>query len=349
MTSEPRDNQPERTAPEQPGDSLARVHGADSSEAVLVPSEPEEGEAAGALPAKRRDFAAARVWLKLLFPVLILAGYLIFKLLSMEPSTERQTALAVRDNPSSLTGVAPAQDETLLLDWETRELVAQLEAHRNRNEWRQVSDLVEATRDPQLRRHPVVRAFDALARTRLGERSAALEEELVNLESRLRPEARRYGDLIHGLRVARIDQLLSRIRNPTVLQYHTDLFTLLLEREPKDPYDVSIRLKLAERYEEVGDQMSLGARGMIRVDVVRMRQARSHYQIALRWIVSPRGWLDLVAISPAARPDVERIVEKIRQCNRAIHGYSVPFTDNDSTTWTGRRGAPVHDIPGGSY
>lgn len=349
MTTEPRDNQSEKPPADHPEDSLTHLRGADSWEAVLVPTRSGQEELPESPPGRGRDFAGLRLWFKLLFPLLVLLGYLVFKVMSIEPSVSRQTALAVRDNPGTLTGVTPARDDALLLDRETRELVAQLEAHHQRSEWRQVVDLVEATPDPRLHRHPVVRAFNALARTRLGERSTALEEELVSLESRLRPESRRYGDLLHGLRVARIDQLLSRIRNPTVLQYHTDLFTLLLEREPRDPYDISVRLKLAERYEEMGDRMEREARGIVRVDVVKMRQARSHYQIALRWIVSPDGWLDLVAISPAARPDVERIVEKLRQCNRAIHGFSLPFGDNDSTTWTGRRGAPVHDIPGGSY
>lgn len=348
MTETPEEQQPEKDESSKDQVSLVRINDVENWDAVLVPATRENYDRAP--PSGRPGgFQAAGIWLKLLFPVLIIVGYGFFKIASWERPLKRETALSVRDSPASLTGVRPAQEETLSLDRETRELVAKLEALRNRNEWRQVKDLVDSEQREALRKHPVIQGFHVLSRTRLGERSRDLEEELVNVEGRLRPESRRYADLIHGLRLARIDQILSRTNNPAILQHYTDLFTMLLERDAKDPYDVSIRLRLAERYERAADQLVKDAKGLIRTDVVKTRQARSYYQIALRWIVSPDGWLDLVAISPAARPEVERIVEKIRQANRTIHGVSLPLTDNDSNTWVGRRGTPIHDIPGGSY
>lgn len=348
MNDQPADSQLEKDENPEQQDSLVRIEDVENWDSVLLPATRPETIRTPP-PQRPGGFQATAIWLKLLFPLLIVAGYVLFKVSSWERPLQRETALTVRDSPNTLTGVRPAQEETLVLDRATREVVAKLEAFRNRNEWRQAKELVEAETREEVRKHPVVQGFHLLARTRLGERSRTIEDELVNVEGRLRPEIRRYGDLIHGLRLARIDQILSRTRNPIVLQQYTDLFTMLLERTPRDHYDVSIRLKLAERYERAADDLAKEAKGIFRTDVVKTRQARSYYQIALRWIVAPDGWLDLVAISPAARPEVERLVEKIRQTNRTIHGVSLPLTESDSNTWVGRRGTPIHDIPGGSY
>ena len=144
-----------------------------------------------------------------------------------------------------------------------------------------------------------------------------------------------------------LDQMLSRSGSADLLSRNTDQVLQLLGPDSKTPYDVQVRLNAAGLYEALGDQVAAEGRGIIRTAALKMREARVHYQTGLRFIVSSHAWLQRTPVSPRAAPDVERITQKIRETNSLINGISLPFTDGDSTTWSGKKDTPVHDNPPG--
>jgi hypothetical protein len=341
------EKQPEPQPPPASEDSapLARIDGLTDWSAVLRDPPPAAAQPAAVPPAGPGTLA---VWLKLAFPAVILLGYLLYKIFTADPSARTHTAGTLPDVASSISGVKPAQDDSLTLDRPTREAVARLEAHRNRADWDAI--LSEVSRlAPPIAEHPVVQSLAAVARTRRGERNVELEAQLTRLEARLRPAADRYKDLIHHLRIARLAQIAARATTEEVLLRNTDTIAQLLAAAPLDPFDIKIRQEIAGRYEAIGDAQVAEARGYLKKNLILLRSARTHYQTALRWLVSPSRWLELTAVSPAARPDVERLTEKIRSTNRAIHGIALPFSGVDNSTWSGRPNTPIHDVPGGTW
>jgi hypothetical protein len=287
---------------------------------------------------------------KMAFPALVLVIYGLYKLWGAGlPSFAREGDPGGPSNPTSLTGVAPATEEfqRVARDKQLREFVAKLEAAASRQEWRTMTTLVSEQTDPKVRDHPVVKALVALARTRSGERSMALEAELIDLDVVLRGAGTQYAVLSEEVRVARIDQAISRNADWDILRRNTDLFLQLLGPAAETPYEVQVRQKLARLYEAVADEIDKNARGIINNDAIALREARSAHQAGLRVLVEARGWASLKPISAGTSPDIERLVEKIRILNRAIHGPSLPFTSGDSSTWTGTKGDPFHTPPGG--
>ncbi|MBI1293285.1 hypothetical protein GC173_18930 [bacterium] len=286
--------------------------------------------------------------LKMAFPVIILLIYGGYKLWGNGlPSFQRETNPGGPTNPKSLTGVAPATEEfeRVSRDKQLREFVGQLEASASRQEWRALTTIVNSQQDDRLRDHPVVKALAALARTRSGERSLALETQLIELDTTLQGAGTQYATLSEEIRVARIDQALARISDWDILQRNTDLFLQLLGAAAETPYEVTVRQKLARRYESMADEKEKGARGYLSSDTIALREARSIYQSGLRMLVEAKGWAALTPISAGTAPDIERIVEKIRRLNYSINGPSIPFTNSDSNTWSGTKGDPVHTPP----
>lgn len=310
---------------------------AGTSEAVPLP--PGDGIAPAPTPKVQR-------WLKLAFPALVLLVYVLFKLYSAMSAPREAPALLGPTERASLTGVQPAHGEfeRIHRDRQLRDLVAKLEGHAARNEWKALAAAVAAAEDPRAAQHPVVRGLSALARTRSGERSLDIESDLIASEAALRG-LRDYVALSEELRAARVDQAIARTASWEILARNTDLFHQLLGPNATSPYQVTVRQKLARRYESAADEIAEKSRGIIKDDILLVREARSAYQSALRWLVTAEGWRSLTPVSTGVKPDIERLTEKIRLMNRAIHGPQIPFTNTDATAWTGRAGNPVHFDP----
>jgi hypothetical protein len=283
------------------------------------------------------------------FPVVVIILYAFYKLLGAElPSFRTAPEPGGPAGPASLTGVAPATEEfrRVARDRELREFVAQLEAIANRQEWRALIQRIERQPDEKIRTHPVVRAMELLARTRTGERSVALEQELATIDDLLRGGGSDHAALQEEIRTARVDQMISRMNSWEILRRNTDLFLRLLGPDAGSPYEVQVRQKVALRYEALGDELAARSRGYVSTDVITLREARAVYQAGLRFLVHQRNWQSLEPISAGTSLEIERLVEKIRKANRTLHGPSIPFTSSDWETWTGRRGDPIHMAPG---
>jgi len=286
---------------------------------------------------------------KIAFPVLVLVAYGLYKLMgSSLPSFGSRDGGLGPDEPESLTGVAPAGEdfERVSRNRELKELVSGLEAAASRGEWRNVVAMIDRQTVPALRNHPVVRGMRALAQTRSGERGLAIEVELKELDAILRTAGSDHAVLLEELRAARVDQAIPRLGDWEVLRRNTDEFFLLLGSEADTPYEVTVRLKLARLYESVAEKMAEEAQGYINSDTLALREARTIYQTGLRFLVRRDQWSTLGPISSGTRPDVERLVERIRLLNQSIHGPSIPFTGNDSGTWSGKKGDPIHKAAG---
>ncbi|CAN5198048.1 hypothetical protein BH09SUM1_BH09SUM1_07600 [soil metagenome] len=324
-------------------DELLPVRSAESWEQVLTRARdapPLTGELMKPAGPPRRDYAAL---FKMLFPVLILAFYGIYKLTGADFSHAKGWSEGVPRDRASITGIAPPKAEGLKLSTAAREFVSVLESRAERSEWRQIVDLTDAQSDLAIRDHPVVQALSAIARTRLAERTIDLERKLDDLIKTLQPVESTYPDLLQELRTARVDQLVSRMPSAELLTRNTDLLTQLLGDRAESGYEVQVRQKLARIFESTGDEYVESAKGLVRTDAIALAEGRGYYQRALRWIVEKDEWLALAPITPGAAPDVQRIVEKLRQANRLQHGMSMPFSDSDPFTWSGRKNTPVHD------
>ena len=353
MSESQRPVQREReSGPAEEPESRSRASEVQSWDEILVTREDSNlpAPAGPADDAGERRRARRAIWFKAALPFLVLALYGGFKYFDV--MSERLPAgfgTVAQREPRSLSGIAPLPFADTRLSRDQRDFVAQLEALYGRGDWAEVIERVDAHPSPETRSHPVVRGLVAVSEARLGVRSVGLEERLGRLEGELEPAARQHPELLHELRVARAEQLLFRASDLNSLQRNTDLILRLLGPESRTPYDVEVRVAGARLYEQFGDALveegTGWAGGLVGTDTLKIRTGRSAYQAALRLVVPPGDWYRLEAISPRARPVVERLVEKIRQANRAIHGPSLPLTGSDSNTWDGRRGSPVHDSP----
>ncbi len=337
------DQQKSEGDPPPPADLVARP--TDESWEQLLSRASAQVQAEGEPP--RTPPSPVVPWLKASVPLLVVLLYLAFKFGGDWKIGGGSRWPGMPMQPASLTGVEPTRDEPLRLDKATREFVAELEPLVGERNYRAITRRIGSTTDAKITAHPVVRAFDAIARTHLGEKNLDLERRLAQLDSTLTPAEGDYPDLLRELRAARADQMLSRSASPDVLARNTDLVLQLLGPDSKTPYDVQVRLQASSLYEALGDKVVAEGRGIIRTDALKMREARVYYQTGLRFIVSSREWLQRTPVSPRAAPDVERITQKIRDTNSLINGISLPFTDGDSTTWSGKKDTPVHDNPAG--
>jgi hypothetical protein len=311
---------------------LARA--GDRGSTARVPLQP-------AAPSKFPPWAGS--WLKAAVPVLVILLYVGFRMATTQQVP--QSPDLVEHRP--LTGVAPPV-ETAQMDSAARELVSRLEGMMAREDWPGILVTIGAL-DKELAAHPAVRAFRAIARVETGEGSRELLEEVRVLEpvfagdSRQRP-MRDYLRLMQA-------ELIFRLHGGSAesLRIHTDRLRQLLADLPMTGPHLRIRMKLAERYERFGAEEEKAAGSYFR-DRLRLRTARALYQQGLRWVTTREGWLDAQPISPGQPAiQVERFTHRIRQMNKAINGYSLPYTGADRNTWTGRAGTPVHDAPNGTW
>jgi len=310
-------------------------------DALFVPAEPDPAESP---PPPPRASSTPRIWLKAATPLLVVAIYIGIKLFPDPGSSGTWNTWRLPKAPTTLTGVAPVNAERVSVDRATGAFLAELEARAARNEWAAIKQSIADQPDAAVREHPVVVAFAMLGRSRTGERNIGLEAELARAEQSLQGSGARYAGLVDELKLARAEQILSRSGDPEILSLSIDTLYALLGSEATTPRNLDVRLRAARLFEAFGDDIAEKAKGYLQTDVVRLRQARAHYQMALRFLVKSDRWLDLQPVSPRATSPIEGIVEKIRIANRAIHGPSLPFTRYDSTTWTGEKGSPVHDI-----
>jgi hypothetical protein len=286
----------------------------------------------------------ARDWFKVLFPLIVVLAFLGWKTVdSLNLSTKSKNDFRVIDStPTSLTGVAPQEDGRLRLDRESKAVVAKLEALASANQWGQLREEI-ANQPEVMQQHPVIQAMDVLARARKGERSVELEVQVRDMEALLRPEERRYPELLQELRLARVELILARARSIEVLSRNTDLIFSLLGTETDSLHDVRVHMNVSRVFETQADKLVKEGDGVFKNDPYLLQEARVYYQTALRPLVTAQGWETLEPISASAKPNINRIAEKLKNCNRMVHGPSIPFSENDSTTWSGKKDGKVHD------
>ena len=293
-------------------------------------------------PAVRRF----RLWFKAGFPLLVLVLFGGFKAYeSFNWRAWRSDFPVIADAPESLSGVEPTQPQVKRLDERTRSFIASLETLAGQKRWRDLRNAIDDHPSEKIRDHPVVEGLALIARSRSGERSLALERAMMDLEPLLRSFGNRYSDLLHELQLCRVEQILSRSKSPEILARNTDEIFRLLGKEVKTQRDVKVRVDAARVFEEQGDRLMQAAEGLIKVDTYRLREARVYYQTGLRFVVERGRWLERTPVSPRAQPELERLVEKLRIANRKIHGPGWLAPSRDASTWTGRKGDPVHDAP----
>lgn len=292
--------------------------------------------------ANGRRAGRAVVWLKLLFPVIILAGYVGLKAWeSLDGPSGGAYFSGLRKEPESLTGVAPDREEKISLSAEEKAFIARLETMVAEKRWKDVASTVASEEGEPFRDNLLVQALAVYARSRSGERNVSLEIEIKNALARLEPMRGRYPEIYHKLELARVDQTLSRSGTPEILSMNTDAIFQWLGKEAKTLHEVDTRINAARTFEGVGDKLAEQAKGYLRDDLLKLREAREYYRTGLRLLVTEKGWKTLEPLSPRTRPDIARIEEKIRAANRKIHGPALPFTENDPETWSGKKGGLV--------
>lgn len=293
-------------------------------------------------PGPTRSSEALR-WLRAVSPLLVLAIYFGWKAFSGDGRDSFVPGVA-NDAPT-LTGEAPAPDDSVELSGETKAFVQRLEALRAGGEWRSIAAAVAAAKPP-VADHPVVIAFGLIARTRTGARDVKIIQDLQKVENRLAASSSRkvLADLIHELRVARAAQLLLLCESVEGFRRNTDEMTALLASETPTRFDVQVRIRMAELGIQAGDELMEEAnRKLIGSDLGNVAEARALYQQAMRFVVTEKGWARLEPISPQAGVTVGALREKLRAANALVHGFSNPLGNYDSSTWSGRKGDAIHD------
>jgi len=277
-------------------------------------------------------------------PIAVLVIYGLYKVSTMERAPRGPMEI---EDGGPLTAVDPALDRQSM-DRETRALVARLETLAAQSDWDQVREAVAAAPE-RSREHPDVRAFRVIARVEGGEVSGEVMKELRALGPYYAadPDDR---TMLDYLRLMEAELYLRLSTTPDALLRNTDRFRQLVGRQAAlTPRVLRTRVELAERYEAMGDA-EVEAAGRFMPDRVRLANARSLYQQGLRWVTTPEGWLELRPISTGKAVVVlERLLLRLREANAKFHGQKLPWTGADNTTWSGRKGDPPHDYPGGSW
>ena len=247
---------------------------------------------------------------------------------------------------------APARPETLTRRGEVREFAAtsakvraflnDLETAAAVDNWRRVWTLVQTMRDGEIAVHPAVRAFALVAETREGGREFDHEREMLTIEAQLSAASGDYGALLEYLRAARAQHVMRRLVSEELVLRNLDELVRLLDAEEPSAYTAAVRMEVSQLLESFGDRAWKAGRGVLRNDALRLQAARAHYRDSLKFLVKRSAWPDLAPIGPAAESRVPLLVEKIRQANLALHGFSLPFTGRDSATWSGLNGGRVH-------
>jgi hypothetical protein len=285
------------------------------------------------------------LWSRALVPVVILLVYAAYKVSGRErpaaPIPEIQHA-------ASISGVR-AEGSTVRLDRQTRDFIARLERLRDSDDWSAIRQAIATVEPAELRANPIVEAFDLLAQVELDDAPGTLAARLRALKSAFRNDRERRG-LFEALVLAEARVYLKVTDSPEACTRNADRFrTALLEQSANTAQVVDFRVRLAERYAAVARKQVEEA-GRLRVDRVKLAEARSLYQHALRWVTTQEGWLQRQPISAGkASVVVNRLTVELQDANRRFHGRTLPFTKSDPSTWTGIAGDPVHDTPGGRW
>ncbi len=331
---EPTELAPSTPPPNNWEDSFELARPSDEHSIEIFSEEPKSNRAHPAI-----------IWLKAGTPIFIL---LLFFFLKYQPSgkaIDYWGSLKGRTDPESLSGVEPEIESPERLDKATTDFLAKLEGLRLQNKWSEIIAAIEQQPDEKIKNHPVVQALDAIAKNRQGLRNTQLEIKLRDMESRFAASSNDYPDLLHELRLARVEQILSRSQTPEILFYNLDEIYRLLGPSAETNRDVVIRLRASQVLENQGDNLVAKADGYLKNDTVLLTEARQYYQSALRFLVVKDAWPNLEPLSPQSKTRIERLLEKMRQANRMLHGVALPMSGNDSSTWSGKKGSPVHDDP----
>lgn len=289
--------------------------------------------------------AVALPWIRALVPLLLVMVYVGYKIAQTPPPEPRRPDIEVA---RSLTNVS-RKTGTHRMDRETAALVDALNLRVQGRNWAGILNAV-ADAKPEIREHPGVKAYEAIARVETGESSPDLIALLIVLEREFEGDADRK-DLVEYLRLARgIAMFRTEGNTANSLMRMTTEIRPMLASLAVTPRVVEFRIMLAERFERFARDEEAAGTGTFTNDELHLAAARQLYQQGLRWVVTREGWLKAQPIAPG-KPSVvaERLLLSIRKVNAKLNGWAVPMTESDSSTWTGRRGDPVHDAPGGVW
>ncbi len=282
-------------------------------------------------------------WIRASIPLLIVLAYLGYKIAGgMGNSDDDAPEVA---NAVALSGVRPPS-ENLSLDRRTEEFVARLEALQMAGNWSGVRSEIQNA-EPFLTVHPTVKAFEVVSRVLTG--GHATLDEIRSLRQTLSRD-RKLRPLVDYLKLAEAELRFRASVSPEMAMRNLDEFRELIGTQENLTRDVlAIHLKLAERFERLADAEAEAA-GTFRTDRSKLSTARNFYQQALKWVTTQDGWQNLTPVSEGkASVLADRLLLKLRETNGRFHGPAMPFTDRDNSTWTGKKGDPVHDTPGGRW
>ncbi len=284
-------------------------------------------------------------WIRAALPLAGVVLYLIviYVIIPNQGSTPSFTSFP--ESPQSLSGASIERDPIEELNEEALLLVRELDQLFRQRRFREILTEIASIEEEQVASHPIIQTIGLLAENRLGGGDYTLERELLKLEERLQAERKKYPELFHELQLAKAELILNRSQSPELLARQTDTIFRLLDYEIKDQRDIEVRLKAAHTYENAARFLFEQATGItgLRIDMIKMKEARIFYQSALRLIVKEGDWKRATPISEGARDDVSRLIGHIEICNRKIHGPALPFSGKDSSTWSGDKGTAIHD------
>lgn len=298
------------------------------------------GDAGGIPPINTK--ARTATWMKALLPVGILILYGIYKTAGW--ATNRTAGIpAAEREADSLTGVK-ADLPAARMDRAQRDLVAKLEGLVAQDRWEEVRRELQGEIPAEVRSHPVIRALELASRVRTGERNIDVERDLRAVAAQL-PTGRSSAPLREAVALALAHVIVERSNDVEWLLRNAGELQRLMKDLPPRPAVLEMRVRIATRYERLADGRIEKSSGMRNRDEAGLREGRSLYQSGLRWLVTEAGWSSLTPFNDSFRPHIERILAKIEEANRTIHPVSLPFSNRDAGTWTGRKGDPVHDAP----
>lgn len=279
-------------------------------------------------------------WAKLLFPVIVILLYIIGRMVSGVGSGPKSVQGV--DEAKTLSGVS-ANAPSLKLTREAKAFLAEMETLVATDSWGEIAKRT-ANAPEAIRDHPVVRGFALLAKYRTQKGDVFLEREMTRVAALLDAKGD-FAALREQLDVAQARLILDRATSLDLLLKNAETIQRLMEGTRPRPTVLDARVRIAQRYEKFADVRFEESKRVMGNDTAGLREARALHQTALRWIVLPEGWRTLTPYSESMRPHVARVVGKIQVANQAINSIALPFTDRDSSTWTGKKGDPIHDEP----
>lgn len=340
-SSEPKTEEPNSSSEENT--SLEKVE--DASWELLLereppPEDPSNGESQIITP-------SWQPWLRASIPLIILLAYFCYKIASSEsrtpPPDQYKTATAITNTkPPELTPDLNREDKRAL-----NELIGSLDLLQQSRSWKEMLTKIEQSK-PDLQVNEAVQAFKIYAQVQTGNRNTELRQQIARLRPYFTDQSnKKYLDILN-YSDAKILYSISSSQT-ALMRNNAELHELLSQQSTLTRDVLLLRLRLAERFEIYGDE-EFEASGSFRRDQLNLANARSYYQQAFRWVTTKEGWLELQPIdSSVTNSMIQRLRIKMVRANNRFHGPSIPFGDGDSDTWTGKRGDPIHDRPGGTW